>query len=278
MMDWLDVPGVARTSMDGIAVTIWTPPMAARGTLFWVHGYTLNASIWQILWQKLPEWRHVGIDLPGHGVSDPLEPTERLPALAQRVGNIAVECGAWHLIGLSFGGMIALQVAIEFPDQFSTLTLAASGLGGGPLDPDASQCNMDLRALYQQRGAGPWMTQRWMQAPPDIFAGAARIPTLYAALAQVVDQHRWQELSGNVMQNLCFHPQPAADLARITAATRLLIGEQDMAVFKRCGQLIQRAVPDCQRSYMNNAGHLCLLEDPDSAAQLIEQHLTANGF
>ena len=37
--------------------------------VLWVHGYTMDSSLWQPLWDELPGWHHFGIDLPFHGTS-----------------------------------------------------------------------------------------------------------------------------------------------------------------------------------------------------------------
>ena len=33
----------------------------------WIDGYTMDSTSWSELWGLLPGWRHLGIDLPGHG-------------------------------------------------------------------------------------------------------------------------------------------------------------------------------------------------------------------
>src|SRR4029077_8416311 len=52
-------------------------------TVLWIHGYTLDSSLWADLWQRLPGYRHIGVDLPGHGSSGPVPAGLTLPALAQ---------------------------------------------------------------------------------------------------------------------------------------------------------------------------------------------------
>jgi pimeloyl-ACP methyl ester carboxylesterase len=241
--------------------------------VLWIHGYTLDSSIWKHLWQHLPYWQHIGIDLPGHGASASIENGETLLTLADRIGELAVSKQIYHLIGLSFGGQIALQIAIQFPQFFTTLILASPGLGGGMQDPCAQSRNLELIKLYQKQGPGSWLTEKWMQSPPDIFKGAAQHPHLWQELQQLIEQHSWQELQDNRMNAITNYQQSKTALSRIQSSTLLLVGENDMASFKRNAELIRRSITTCDRQYIANTGHLCLLESPDTVATLINQHL-----
>jgi pimeloyl-ACP methyl ester carboxylesterase len=240
--------------------------------VLWIHGYTLDSSIWHTLWAGLPDWYHIGIDLPGHGASELLRAGETLATLARRIADLGRAQGVRHLVGLSFGGMVALQVAVEAPDAFATLVLGSPHLGGGPEEPHALARNVALTRLYQQRGAGPWMTELWMRWPPDIFKGAAAHPDLWAELRAVIDRHSWLELRDAAMQNVANHAQPAKDLRRIRAATLILLGEHDMDSFKRIGELIRRSIPGCRRVYVPGAGHLSMLEAPATVGPIMAAH------
>jgi pimeloyl-ACP methyl ester carboxylesterase len=243
--------------------------------ILWLHGYTLDSSIWSDLWARLPGWRHLGVTLPGHAASRPLRPTEDLAALARSLAAIAAKHGARHLVGLSFGGMVALQVAAEAPAQFTHLVLGAPALGGGPIDPHAQTRNLELMRLYRERGPGRAMTELWMQRPPEIFTGAAAHPELWERLRRIIDRHSWSELADWRMQALIGLQQTPAVLARVRAATRVVIGDQEMEAFKRNAELIRRGVRGCVRDYLPGTGHLCLLESPAQAAQKLEAHFSA---
>lgn len=249
------------------------PNSSQEEKVLWIHGYTLDSSIWSTLWENLSNWQHVGIDLPEHGASACLEKGETLSTLSNRIGKLAIAHHISHLIGLSFGGMIALQVATQFPDAFSTLTLAAPGLGGGASDPAAQSRNIEMIALYRNRGRGAWLTEKWMQSPPDIFKGASRYPRLWQALEQIVSRHAWQELTDHRMNALTNYPQSESSMSRIKATTLLLVGEEDMPSFKRNAEIIRRAIPNAHRKYISGAGHLCLLEKPMSVIPLLDRHL-----
>lgn len=242
-------------------------------TVLWIHGYSLDSTIWQELWDLLPGCNHIGIDLPGHGTSGEIPSGEDLCGMADRMGRVALDRGARHVVGLSFGGTVALQVATQFPDAFQSLTLGAPGLGGGPQDPEAQARNIQLAALFRARGRGAWMTELWMQSPPDIFKGAAQHPALWERLRHVIDKHEWTELGDSRMNRLSNYRQAEVRLKQIRARTLVLIGDKDMGAFRRSAELIRRSIPGCRREYLPEAGHLCMLEQPGTAAVLLREHI-----
>jgi pimeloyl-ACP methyl ester carboxylesterase len=254
--------GLAARVMDG----------GGAGVL-WLHGYTLDSSVWGPLWEALPAWRHIGLDLPGHGASRPLKQRESLPELARRIGAFASSEAVEHIGGVSLGAMVGLQVAIEYPESFRTLLVCSPPLGGGPQDPDARTRNLELTRLYRERGSGPWMTELWMKWPPDIFKGAARHAALWLQLKNLVDQHSWVELLDSRMQHLTMYPQQVQQLSRVRAATLAVVGEEDMPTFKRCAELLRRGISSCERIYWPGAGHISLLEEAANLSGTVDAHL-----
>jgi pimeloyl-ACP methyl ester carboxylesterase len=126
--------------------------------------------------------------------------------------------------------------------------------------------------LYWQQGAGPWMAQLWMTWPPDIFKGAAGHPKLWQRLVDVVNQHSWREIGDFSMQELTAYNQTTAMLEQIKTPTLVLVGDGEMEAFKECAAIIQKHVPNCTCLYLPQTGHLCMLEVPATAAQLMAEH------
>jgi pimeloyl-ACP methyl ester carboxylesterase len=257
-------------TVDYDGMRLWVSPGAKRSVL-WIHGYTLDHTIWEELWAVLPGWRHVGVDLPGHGRSRPIRHEDTLPGLGRTLARLAAEYDISHLVGMSFGGMIAMQTAIESPRSFTSLTLGSPALGGGPTDTEAATKNLQLIQLYRNKGPGPWLRELWMQWPPGIFNSAVENPSLWNALIKVVAGHSWSELQDTRMERLASHSQ-LSQLATIRCPTLVLLGEDDMAAFKRCAELVHRAVPKCRRTYLAATGHLSLLEHSHEVAPLLAAH------
>jgi 2-succinyl-6-hydroxy-2,4-cyclohexadiene-1-carboxylate synthase len=241
--------------------------------VLWFHGYTMDSRVWSTLWELLPGPHHIGIDLPGHGTSRPLRTGEDLDTLAETIGAVAVESGVRRLVAMSFGTILALQVAIRRPDAFDTLVLAAPGLAGGPTDPLVEMRYATLTLIHSRFGPGPHMTRSWMRTPPDLFAGVNRRPRLKAAIAAIIDDHRWTELGDGAMTGLTAACQDERALSRITAATHVVLGSAELPAFRRCAGVIRDAVPGATVSEVPDAGHLVLLEKPARVAPIIGRAL-----
>lgn len=241
-------------------------------SVLWFHGYTLDSSAWEDVWDELAGWRHVGLDLPGHGASPGAEAGESLSALARRIGGWAVESDVRHLVGLSFGAIFTLQVAIEYPSAFETVVLGAPALAGGPQDSRVKSLYEEMLAMYRKEGEGEHLGAHWMNAPSPLFEHARARP-VWPRLEGIIRRHDWGELRQGGLIRLLERPQRERELRRITARTLLLIGEHEMPAFRRCGELIRRSVPNCSREIVSGLGHLCMLEAPRMTAPLIDAHL-----
>jgi 2-succinyl-6-hydroxy-2,4-cyclohexadiene-1-carboxylate synthase len=261
---------------DGLAVR--ERPGAAPGeTVLWFHGYAMDSSVWTALWDLLPGWRHVGLDLPGHGASRPLRPGEDLRSLAATIAAWAVEHRVRHLAGLSFGTILALEVAMQAPAAFERIVLGAPALAGGAHDPGVERRYEDLARLHAERGPGPHLARLWMQAPPDLFRCARDRPLLWLHLFWLACRHRWDELggAGTGMLALTTPHQDPACLAAVRARTLVAVGEHDLAAYKATAALVAATIPGCERRDLPGTGHLCLIEEPEVAATAIEAHLAA---
>jgi pimeloyl-ACP methyl ester carboxylesterase len=234
----------------------------------------MDSTVWEPLWARLPGFRHVGVDLPGHGRSAPMPPGTTLPGLAGLLAATAAEHRARFAVALSLGTFVALElVATAAPDQIDRLVLAAPAIGGGPATPGAKRRERQLSMLYKLAGTGRHLTDLWMTSPPDIFRGTERHPELRERLRQVIDRHRWTELATGAMRTIAARIHTDAMLAGIRADTLLLTGAEDMPAYRDNAERLVELLGVCRSVTVPEAGHLCLLERPDVTAVLIRDHL-----
>lgn len=242
--------------------------------VLWVHGYTMHGGVWAPLWDELAGWHHVAVDLPGHGKSRPFEAGDTLPALAGELADGARAEGIDHVVAVSFGTMIALQMAVERPQAFRSVVLCAPGLAGAPTDDDVAARYEEMRRRYRTEGPGPRLTNLWMRHPPDVFAGAAQVPELWNRLRTMIDTHRWAELRDGHLFRVVLHRQEDEPLETVGAAVHLVVGEHEMPAFVRCADVLERRLPDASRSVVAGAGHLALLEQPAATAPIVRRFVT----
>src|SRR5262249_1713036 len=90
-----------------------------------MHGVTLSAAAWAPLFPELQGFRLLAVDLPGHGLSDPVRyQPGQVRAHAHRLLEdildvLALECTP--VIGHSLGGMFALWPAAAGSERVSNV-------------------------------------------------------------------------------------------------------------------------------------------------------------
>jgi len=248
----------------------------AGPTVLWFHGYTLDGTSWEQMWDLLPGWHHIALDLPGHGASHPIDERTDLHEIAQRVGGACVARRIRYLVGLSFGTLTATQVAIEFPGQFEAVVLAAPSLAGGPVPEEAAADYTELHRTYRRHGRGDEVLDAWMASPP--WQGLDGVAGLRERMVPIVARHPWGELEKEGLLFRAFHNpvQRPDDLRRIRARTLVILGELEMPAFRRCADRLVSEVPDCRRHELPGVHHLCLLEAPVACAREIERHFAVS--
>ena len=129
-----------------------------------IHGFTNYGLAWapQLAVLVHAGYRVILPDLHGHGASAPATSLCTVADLAaDMVGlldHLAVDCAA--LCGLSLGGMVALQLALEWPDRVAAAVVANSR---------SSFVGPEMRAmvdgwtalLLQEDGAGQGVGGAW---------------------------------------------------------------------------------------------------------------------
>ena len=223
-------------------------------------------------------FRAVAWDMPGYGLSTPVEPygvrglaqscihliEALLPPLAQGPARSAV------LIGHGLGGMVAQEVVMRRPDLVRRLVLAGSTSGpdsGWAADAQAQLSQLD----GEQHGSMRRLADAVLPAQTGPLALAEGVRLAQHCMAQV----------SPVTYRLALQAQAAFDrdaaLGHIHVPTLLLTGEHD-----RCapGRAIERMAGKIQGSrwvQMPGIGQWLPLEAPDAFDALVLDFLAEPG-
>lgn len=101
--------------------------------LLLLHGGGLSGRQWQPQTARLMDYRCLVPDLPGHGNSEAMGVVglEETAACVLEVLNRSLDNECVHIVGSSFGGLVALHLLKVVPERVATVMVSgsASGLG-----------------------------------------------------------------------------------------------------------------------------------------------------
>lgn len=236
-----------------------------------IHAGVANLRMWDAQVEALrDDFRLIRYDTRGYGqtVTDAVEFSNRadLAAVLDHVGEERA-----HVVGLSRGGHIALDFALEYPDRVRTLTVCAGGVGGYE-SPDGAPAEMwdAAEAMYVAKnwdGLADFETAYWADGPGQ---SVDRVPAVRAAVHDwVLTTYRAEKEEGTP-QPL----EPAANerLAELRAPLLVMLGALDDPGTIGSMRHLAASVPGARLDELATA-HMINLEEPERFNALLREHL-----
>jgi pimeloyl-ACP methyl ester carboxylesterase len=247
-----------KVEVDGLHITY---ERAGSGpVLVLLHGYVGDGpTTWRRQLDELSdEFTVVAWDAPGAGRST--DPPERFGldgygrCLAGFIEKLRLDTAS--VVGLSFGGILALALQRQYSGMSSALILASAYAGwGGSLPPEVAEQRLG-QALALADGT------------PGAFVDAL-LPTMFSRPMprETVDNFR--------ASTQAFHPRRFRAMARASAEdvrdvlthvnvpTLLVYGERDVRAPLTVAKGLHEAISGSKLVLLPDAGHLCNLEAPD---------------
>jgi pimeloyl-ACP methyl ester carboxylesterase len=176
--------------------------------------------------------------------------TPTVPAAAAMLD--AAKVGQAHVIGLSFGGVIAQQLAIRRPDRVRSLVLGSTSGGGAlyvPPTPPVRSLLGELEVLPVEEGL--WASVPYLYAPVTRRYEARRIgEDIERRLAMPLDARAYRRQRAAGRAHDAEHR-----LDRIKAPTLVVHGEHDRIVPAENGVRLAGAIADARLALLGGAGH-----------------------
>ena len=287
--------GVQVTSRQ---VRLADPPVAVRvletgdgPPLVLVHGSGMSASTWAPLMPHLRSRRLIAFDLPGFGLSDPLDYSGRPlreHAVAQLTSLLdALALDRVPIVGTSLGGMWALSMAVAAPGRISAVAslgvpaVVLPGMHGDPFFTALSAPG--LRHVVARIGSpSVAVTRRSLAAGAIGPRGAERAPDgFFEVVHEGMRQpgFRTAMLSHMWLAMRLGRPRPEnflsdAELARIAAPVLMIWGEDDPYGGPDIGRRAALLLPNASLEVMPGR-HAPFLDDPARCGALVDDLLRA---
>jgi len=220
-----------------------------------------DLRMWDTQVDALPGRKVVRCDLPGYG-GTPVGPdtdgcdAEDVLDLLDRLG-----VAGFALVGASYGGYVALQVASAVPNRVARLVLLDTA--ADVVEPDDSLRDVWRReqSLIQNgdlAGATDLMVDTWLGPDADDD---------HRALLRAM-QRRAFELQVAAGDDVTNRDLPV-DLGRILMPVTVIVGQHDLPFFRTTARVLADGLPEAELVELPWAGHLPSLERPAETARLV---------
>jgi pimeloyl-ACP methyl ester carboxylesterase len=231
-----------------------------------LHAGIADARMWSPQVEALRAAGHEPVtpDLPGFGQEPLVPPTvDHVAFAAERLA----QPGA--VVGCSFGGRVALELAGARPDLVERLVLVAPGLASTPWS-DETRALFDEEERLLERGdldgAARQQASMWLSAH-----AADEVRSLTAEMTR-----RSYELQLPFDEEVGVGwPEPSAEsrLAELDVPTLLVVGDEDRLELREQCERLARELPDARLETIAGAGHLPGLERPEALTALLLRFL-----
>jgi pimeloyl-ACP methyl ester carboxylesterase len=241
--------------IDGVKTHLLSA--GAGRPLVYLHGVAPSGD-WLPLHELLAQQFQVfAPDHPGFGYSDRPDWLNGMDDLVLHYDELFRVLGLERplLVGFSFGGWIAAELAVTYPERFAGLVLLnAAGLHvEGALIPD-------LPALSRER-----LTE-------TVFHDMAAAQAYFEARVHPEErlrQYRAMTTTALLAWNPWFNPQLQRRLRRVQCPTLALWAEHDRLIPPVYGETYRDAIPGARLQVLPDCGHMAPIECPAAIAEAV---------
>ncbi len=231
-----------------------------RPPLILVHGAGGNLMHWPRALRRFQGRSVYALDLPGHGHSDG-RPSKDIGGYAE---SLRAFCEALSLppaivCGHSMGGAIALEFALRYPGRVAALILVATGARLPVSREIISGLASDPRSTTEKLA-------RWaLGAQPELNLSRLHL-------------RRLREVPIETLRNdfeACDAFDRRADLSRVSGPVLVLWGDADRMTPAKLSSELVDGIPGARPAMVHGAGHMVMLEAPDSVEAKMQQFVDA---
>jgi pimeloyl-[acyl-carrier protein] methyl ester esterase len=243
-----------------------------------LHGWAANLGVWKEFTRALsPKFRIISLDLPGHGKSD-WDPEANTPAAQTwRVHEtLAPITERYSLIGWSFGGQFALDLAAAMPAAIENLVLVNASprflaAPGWPYGTAAVLLRRLEERLARDRGRAvdEFMSLQVRGMPPRT---AARVLKKLRTVHRTHGVGHYEALT-NGLERLKNGDLRAA-LTQVRVPTLVIGGSHDRIIHPSASRALA-ALAGGRYVEFKQAAHVPFLSHPKRFAQLVEEFVRA---
>ncbi len=250
----------------GAAVPLHCREEGTGPAVLLLHGLGGDHLVWNAVVPALAKgFRVLAPDLRGHGRSP--APAGSTYSFAELEGDLlslleSRRVDRCHVVGLSAGGFLALQLALDQPSRLRSLALVGS----------ASHCDAHSRAVaqnwadtYRDEGYDAYA----LRLLKDLFY-PDWIESHFDRADVLREEMRGRDLRGAVAWGLAVRTfDLRGRVGRLRLPTLILQGMDDQIIDAAHGRLLRQSIPGAELKLFAQTGHLVPVERPKETAEAL---------
>jgi pimeloyl-ACP methyl ester carboxylesterase len=244
-----------------------------------IHAGIADSRMWAPQLRSFAaEHRVIAPDLPGFGQS-PFDSDVIDYRASVRAALDAAGMDRAAAVGTSFGGRIALELALESPERVSALVLVGPGL-------DSHRWSEEMNAFDNEeegalaRGdldaAVDSQLRAWVAGPRrSLDAVDPGVRDLVAEMQR--NAYELQQGHDDV-RSTPLDPRASQRLSEISMPTLVVTGDEDFADIHEIADKLVAEIPGAKRATISDAAHLPNLERPEQFDRIVLGFLAEHGI
>lgn len=236
-----------------------------------LNGLTMSTQAWSFLAPKLaPHYQLLLFDFVGQGQSDkPAAESYELAEQADLTAQVldALGIAKTHIVGLSYGGMVAQHFARRHGQRIDRLLLASTLAW-------SDEVNQRIVQSWQEANQAGGVELRFNVSLPWLFSsrGLVEQAGLLPRLKEIATAVDWDAVV-RLMAGVCKH-DARPWLGTLNCPTLVVVGEEDRLTPLYQAAQLTGAIPDATLVELPNSGHALHIEAVESFAHEILRFCT----
>lgn len=251
---------IATASIEVNGLRIAYDRVGTGPLLVLLHGVLGDRRLWRPQLEALSDrFTVIAWDCPGCGESDDPQESVRLPQFAGWLAGLIAALGLDrpHVLGLSWGAGLALELYSRYPTLPRSLVLAAAYAGWAGSLPAEEVERRRQQCLRESNLPPRQFVPGWI---PDLLTDAAP-PAMVDAVMEIMAG--FHPVGFRTMVQAFAQADLREVLPRISVPTMLLYGAADLRSPLSVAQSLHTRIPDSHLVVVPGVGHLSNVEAPE---------------
>jgi pimeloyl-ACP methyl ester carboxylesterase len=228
--------------------------------IVFLHGHPFSRAMWASQVETLSdEFRVVAPDLPGYGESPPVAEVMPMRRFADAVVELLDALGVARatVVGLSMGGLVAMELGLGYPERVAGLVLAATT--AAPATEEDTERRRRAAADIDATG----MLGHTVEMLPRLFGPvAARDPALTVPIVTTMLRTSPTGAAA-ALRGRAERPDYERLLGELRPPALVVAGDRDAYSTREVTAQLVAALPDPEVLTLPGVGHFPNLEAPD---------------